>query len=103
MTKIRTCPYCGTPLIRFSNSKPYCPNAHCRYFQREITSPTKLTKEERHELCKILRRYISDSDYEASTKEGFRRVLDDYETYGNPDDLKEFKLLKDLIDEAVGG
>jgi len=35
-------------------------------------------------------------------REGFRRVVDDYETYGRPDDLKEFQLLRDLVDEALG-
>ena len=62
----------------------------------------ELTKEERHELCKILRRYITSSGYEPFMKEGFRRVVDDYETHGRPDDMKEFKLLKDLIDETMG-
>jgi len=62
----------------------------------------ELTKEERRELCKILRRYISTSEYEPFMREGFRRVVDDYETYGRPDDLKEFQLLRDLVDEAMG-
>ena len=31
----------------------------------------ELTKEERHELCKILKRYISSSSYEPFMKEGF--------------------------------
>ena len=30
----------------------------------------ELTKEERHELCKILKRYISSSSYEPFMKEG---------------------------------
>lgn len=62
----------------------------------------KLTREERHELCKTLRRYISECDYSPFIKEGFRIVVNDFEAYGNPDDSKEFQLLKDLIDEAIG-
>ena len=62
----------------------------------------ELTKGERTELCKILRRYISTSDYELPMKEGFRYVIDDYERYGRPDDFKEFQLLRDLVDEAMG-
>ena len=63
---------------------------------------SELTKEERHELCKILKRYISSSSYEPFMKEVFRRVVVDYETYGRPDDMKELKLLKELIDQAIG-
>lgn len=66
-------------------------------------STNQLTKDERHELCKILKRYISRSAYEPFMKEAFRIVVDDYEAYGCPDDFKEFKILKDLIDEALGG
>jgi len=61
-----------------------------------------LTKDERHELCKILKRYIANSAYTPFMKEGFRRVVDDYKLYGRPDDMKEFKLLKELVDEALG-
>lgn len=70
-------------------------------FLKEVPK-TELNREERHELCKILKRYISESPYERFMKEGFRVVVDNYEAYGRPDDLKEFKTLKDLIDEAIG-
>ena len=62
----------------------------------------ELTREERQDLCKLPRRYIKASSYEPFMKEGFRRVVDDYETYGRPDDMKEFNLLKELVDEAIG-
>ena len=62
----------------------------------------ELTREERQELGKLLRRYIKGSNYEPFMKEGFRTVVDNFERYGRPDDTKEFRLLKDLIDEAVG-
>jgi len=61
-----------------------------------------LNKDERHALGNILRRYLSTSNHELSVKENLQRVVNDYETYGKPGDAKEFKLLKDLIDEAVG-
>ena len=62
----------------------------------------ELTREERQALAKTLKRYIKNSTYEPFTKEGLRRVVDDFEYYGRPDDMKEFKLLKDLVDEALG-
>ena len=61
-----------------------------------------LTYQERYTLCKMLRRYIKNSTYEPFMKEGFYRVVDDFERFGRPGDMKEFKLLKDLVDEALG-
>ena len=63
---------------------------------------TQLTREERYGLCKILKTYISRSEYDPLIREGLRIVVNDYEAYGTPDDPKEFRLLKDLIDEVMG-